>query len=344
MTCYHPLIRTYSLNQKKIKAQDGHMYYKAQIYRSHDAIGGLEEDLKKSIGIETQKIPCGKCIGCRLDYSREWANRGFLEAKCWKDNYFVTLTYDDMNLPTQEWLDTDDEGNYTRSIRHPLIPEDFTKFMKKLRKELGNGIRFMGCGEYGTEGKRPHFHIILFNAKLPKESFYKPRIINNEMYFQNTIIEKCWKKGLSNVSEASWNNIAYTARYITKKINGDMETEHYDEYGNVKEFFRTSRNGGIGKFYYDAHKNEIYKNDEIIVKNRQGAVSYKPPKYFDDMYEKEQPKKMKEIKRRRLRQAEKNQKAQDDHNSYTRLEQLNVDEYYKAQQSKQLIRSYEKEL
>ena len=25
------------------------------------------------------KIPCGKCVGCRLEYSRQWANRCMLE-------------------------------------------------------------------------------------------------------------------------------------------------------------------------------------------------------------------------------------------------------------------------
>lgn len=27
------------------------------------------------------EIPCGKCVGCRLKYSRDWADRCVLEAK-----------------------------------------------------------------------------------------------------------------------------------------------------------------------------------------------------------------------------------------------------------------------
>ena len=39
-------------------------------------------------------IPCGHCIGCRLDYSRSWADRMMLELDHTKKAVFVTLTYD----------------------------------------------------------------------------------------------------------------------------------------------------------------------------------------------------------------------------------------------------------
>lgn len=45
-----------------------------------------------------QMIPCSQCLDCRLKYSREWAARIMIEAKQYKYNYFVTLTYDDLHL------------------------------------------------------------------------------------------------------------------------------------------------------------------------------------------------------------------------------------------------------
>ena len=105
-------------------------------------------------GVPFVEIPCGKCIECRLQYSRSWADRCVIEAKKYDHNYFVTLTYDDFYLPKNR----------------SLSKSDFKNFIKYLRKLIPNSkIRFFGCGEYGTNpssgdpGLRPHY---LYNSKL----------------------------------------------------------------------------------------------------------------------------------------------------------------------------------
>ena len=347
MPCYHPLIRIKNLN-KPTKALDGHIYYKASIEQPDDINLRLEE-LKASAITDYQVIPCKKCIGCRLEYSREWANRGYLEAKLWKQNWFVTLTYDEENIKYNEEITTSQGITYTsEEWKGTLDTADLEKFLHNLRQYMSrkgiqkDGIRYMACGEYGEERERPHYHLILFNCNLPQESFYKPRIINHETYWQNKIIEKCWKHGISNISEASWNNIAYCSRYITKKITGKQSEEYYAEKGQIKEFFRTSRMPGIGKGYYDKYKDKIYKNDEIIIHNKTGTIATKPPKYFDKLYEAENPKAMEKIKRKRQRQQLHNNRLKDTKTSKTRLQQLAVEESYKADETMKLRRSYEK--
>lgn len=64
---------------------------------------------------ETFLVPCGRCVGCRLDYSREWADRCYLESLTKSPNWFITLTYDDLNLPVTEFL-KGDEVIYTNSL------------------------------------------------------------------------------------------------------------------------------------------------------------------------------------------------------------------------------------
>lgn len=44
-------------------------------------------------------LPCGQCIGCRLDKSRDWAQRMVHEASLHMDNVFITLTYAPEYLP-----------------------------------------------------------------------------------------------------------------------------------------------------------------------------------------------------------------------------------------------------
>ena len=50
-------------------------------------------------GAEPCTIPCGKCIGCRLAHSRQWAVRCVHEASLHDRNCFLTLTFDDAHLP-----------------------------------------------------------------------------------------------------------------------------------------------------------------------------------------------------------------------------------------------------
>jgi hypothetical protein len=92
------------------------------------------------------KLPCGRCIGCRLERSRQWAVRCVHEASLHEKNCFITLTYSPENLPKDGSLD----------VSH------FQKFMKRFRKRFGPGIRFFHCGEYGESLSRPHYHACIF--------------------------------------------------------------------------------------------------------------------------------------------------------------------------------------
>jgi len=91
-------------------------------------------------------IPCGHCIGCLLERSKQWAIRCVHEASLHKNNSFITLTYNDKNLPKYKTLQK----------------KHFQLFMKRLRKKYGSNIRFFHCGEYGDKYQRPHYHACIF--------------------------------------------------------------------------------------------------------------------------------------------------------------------------------------
>lgn len=110
MSCYHPMIRDKSTGK---------------VLGSADNINTKNPNY--------QLIPCNHCIGCKLEYSRQWAIRCACETKMNPENkWFLTLTYDDEHLPTD----------------YSLNRKDFTRFMDTLRHH-NTGIRFFGCGEYG---------------------------------------------------------------------------------------------------------------------------------------------------------------------------------------------------
>ena len=346
MTCYKPRVRVEDLS-KWAKAKDGHRYHPAKIF-STDRL----ESLKDTGYYKYQLINCGECIGCRLDYSRDWANRGYLELLTSKnDCWFITLTYDDNHIFIPNEITTSQDVTYTEleelEWKGALVPNDFTQFMKSLRQKLKRefnftGCRFIGCGEYGarTEGRRPHYHIILFNCPLPLDSFYKPRISwGKDIYYQNKIIEEVWDKGISNICIANWNNIAYTARYVTEKVNGKESEDFYAALGEIKEFLRSSRQPGIGREYYELHKHEIYSQDQILIRNKKGAFYVKPPKYFDRLYEKEFPELWEEVKKKRKKDMITSNNLKSFMTSLNQWEQLQVERRVKEDQTSTLARN-----
>ena len=269
-------------------------------------------------------------------------------------SWFVTLTYDNDHLKIPEYIELENHYVFDKQDwwKGTLVKEDCDRFInnlkKKLRKTGKPPIKYMLAGEYGEEGSRPHYHLIIWGLELGADDLYNPRIINKEWYYQSKLIESCWiertedgvrSRGISNVSSATWNTIAYTARYITKKINGNGSEMLYAANGQIKEFFRCSK--GIGKAYYDKHKEEIYANDQIMVKNKKGVSYSKPPHYFDKLYEKENPEHFAQIKAAREKAGQDQINLLIEQTSLFKREQLEVDERAKEAQSKQLRRQLE---
>lgn len=228
------------------------------------------------------KLPCGQCIGCRLERSRQWAVRCVHEASQYKDNCFVTLTYSDDHLP--------EDGS--------LNVKDFQLFMKRLRKKYGAGIRFFQCGEYGELLKRPHHHALLFNFDFPDKKLWAVR--NDLPCWRSETLEQLWPHGLSEIGSLTFESAAYVARYVMKKKTGIDAVDHYVNMDTgvilKPEYVTMSRDGGIGKNWFDKFKSDIYPHDYVFC----NGVKMKPPKFYDKKYSEICPDSMKEIKRKRV--------------------------------------------
>lgn len=156
------------------------------------------------------QVPCGRCVGCRLERSRQWAIRVVHEASLHERNCFITLTYSDLHLP-------DDRG---------LHYDHFQLFMKRLRKKYGDGIRFYMCGEYGDKLGRPHFHACLFNHDFDDKKLWQTTPSGSRL-FRSSDLESLWPYGFSSIGDVTFESAAYVARYIMKKVGGDAADEHY---------------------------------------------------------------------------------------------------------------------
>lgn len=265
-------------------------------------------------------VPCGQCIGCRLERSRQWAIRCVHEASLHKNNCFITLTYDNDHLPADKSL----------HVSH------FQKFMKRLRKRFGPNIRFFHCGEYGEKFSRPHYHACLFNFDFPDKVLWKT-VRGNKLY-RSQALEELWPEGFCTIGDVTFESAAYVARYITKKVTGPQQDHHYEHVtsdGEIlkrkPEYVTMSRRPGIASRWFQKFSSDVYPSDFIVMRERK----LKPPRYYDRLYEIDHPERTALIKNSRKALAKKHS----DNNTPQRLE---IRETIQLSKAKQLKRSYEK--
>lgn len=237
-------------------------YHPMQGFRSTS--GGITFSRKYAFqDLPPVQIPCGQCVGCRLERSRQWAMRIMHEASLHETNCFLTLTYDDENCP----------GDMSLDKKH------FQDFMKRLRKEHnGRILRYYHCGEYGDTTHRPHYHVCLFNYDFPDKVYYKTTETGNNLYTSQEA-EKIWGMGFAPVGDLTFESAAYTARYVMKKVTGKNADDHYK--GRQPEYTTMSRRPGIGKNWYNQWATDVYPHDFTVVNGKK----MRPPKAYDTYYE-----------------------------------------------------------
>lgn len=229
-------------------------------------------------------VPCGKCKGCRLERSRQWAVRMMHEASLREANSFITLTYAPEHLP---------EGG-------TLVKSDVQKFIKRLRDRLDYpDLKFFCCGEYGSKLSRPHYHLIFFGYDFPDRKFWrfsKPEWGGKRMpVFRSEFLENCWPFGFSEIGTVTFESAAYVARYCLKKVNGPLADEHYK--GKLAEFATMSN--GIGLEWFKQFADSVFPHDYVVVNGRKA----KPPRYYDKKFAEEFPGWFEDVKAAREKKA-----------------------------------------
>lgn len=190
-------------------------------------------------------VPCGKCEECKNRKRRDYELRGIKEYQKQNTMIFITLTYNEENLPRTKLLgipqfSKDDITKYIKRLRENIY-NHIAKKEKRDKTEIRKSevIKYLVTSEYGEERKRPHYHAII---SIPNKSYYM-ELIN--------IIQKTWTKGFTMLGNNfgivnSINGIKYVTKYITKS-SGEEQYE--------KE---------IEKKYQEAIKNYTEKGRKIL--------------------------------------------------------------------------------
>lgn len=189
-------------------------------------------------------LPCGRCLHCRINHHRTWKNRLLLEDLAHDESSFVTLTYNDENLPSD------------KNLHAPHLQ----KFWKRLRHHKGlPPFRYFAVGEYGTDGERginPHFHAAIFGHPPTFAPIYAEH----------------WGMGFVKCADINKDTASYIVGYTLKKLTkqGDPKLD-----GRNPEFSTSSKfEGGIGYKGVEKIVNEIKADRRIEIKHPLHEINY----------------------------------------------------------------------
>lgn len=193
------------------------------------------------VEIGNRKVNCGRCMPCRINKKSMWTGRLILETSAYKNtSTFLTMTYDNENVPR--------DGS--------LVPEDLNKYIDRLRKSSLGHFRYFAVGEYGDKTQRPHYHMAIFNC--PPEHW--------EDKFQ-----KAWPHGFTKAGEVTPKSAAYIAGYCTKKMT-NAEDERLD--GKHPEFTRMSKRPPLGQTGMNRILETLYSRHGSKMLEKMGDVPH----------------------------------------------------------------------
>lgn len=207
------------------------------------------------------EVPCGKCEACLVRRTNEWSFRLFQERKHSKNCFFITLTYDDYNVPRDK---------QTGALS--LNKRDCQLFLKRLRKRYGNGIRYFLASEYGENFARPHYHLLLFNLPVDTNSLDWQAKLDLEIY-------ALWQKGNVKCDIGVDGRVIYCAKYMLSTLDPDAWLDR------PKPFILTSRKPGLGYGFYDNDAEQRYRYETCDTKCvTEKGIAFPMARYYKDKF------------------------------------------------------------
>nr|QJB19906.1 MAG: replication initiator protein [Microvirus sp.] len=192
------------------------------------------------------RLPCGKCTECISKRALEWGTRAKHEISTHDENCFITLTYDEQNLP---------------SIL--IVKSEFQKFMKRLRKKVKKPLRYMVSHEYGTRNFRPHHHAIIFGYS-PSDLIYLRTTPSGEKIFTSKELSELWKHGYHSIGTANERTAYYIASYSLKGNKHELSDPISGEVICVSDSMDCSKRPAIGYNYFEKNYEQLLNTGQIL--------------------------------------------------------------------------------
>lgn len=205
--------------------------------------------IKKQVFI----IPCGKCATCKLKKQYRLTNLVDHEYLHNKNVYFLTITFNDHNVDT--FLDQQTKNqliyfkesapnDYEYKKRQSIISNHTTlskihicNIIRNFKKKaINNGnklVHYFLSGEYGSNTKRAHYHLLLFfEKKLPLKVKSKHKKKNQIYYiYECDPIFKSKQYDQYFLEIANQNVGSYVSKYVSKETtNQDISYKNFNYY------------------------------------------------------------------------------------------------------------------
>lgn len=208
------------------------------------------------------QVPCGKCLNCQSAKVSAMTEQILADCRSLGNRaIFVTLTYDDAHA---HFL-YDNNGKLCMNNQYPqtnLCKEDLQNFLKRFRKNNPKAKFHYVCnGEYGDEGNRAHYHILMWGIGVEYSEEIKRAWTDKDGY----LIGRIDVSPPQNMQACT----RYILGYMTKEGNEKYYSHRYKELGMQLPFHHISK--GIGKEFYLDHIEEIretqgyYKKDGNMI-------------------------------------------------------------------------------
>lgn len=232
---------------------------------------------------EEVQIACGQCLGCKLEYSRQWAIRCQHEMRFHYENSFITLTYDDEHLP-KKGVNKKDCQDFIKRLRyHVENDKDYQERLINYRARDSNplveaGIRYFLSSEYGDKTLRPHYHAIIFGYTPNDLVLYNQGGSGCKVYLSQSLSE-IWGKGNVLVGEScNFETAAYIARYVVKNFEQKelMNGIFFKVFS--KNFVLSSRRPALGYRYFEKNLEQLKRLDKVLIRE---GLRVNPARYYD---------------------------------------------------------------
>jgi len=146
-------------------------------------------------------VPCRQCEACLKNRGRMWAARALRETKQAERTWFCTYTVNPENRVRVRIAARRAYGSEDYLALYKVISKDFTKYLKRVRKESGSTIRFLLAAERHNDGF-PHLHALIHEVK----GGVTKRTLQGQ-----------WTLGFSHVRLTDGKEAHYVTKYISKQ-------------------------------------------------------------------------------------------------------------------------------
>lgn len=210
----------------------------------------MRKKKNKSLSPHYRLTPCNICMACRINKATMWADRLCHELESWSESAFLTITYDNNNLPPNGSLEKN----------------EIKLFIKRLRWHYEKPIKYYICGEYGPNTMRPHYHGIFFGIGTKDLKYFGYEAWQKKCSLQNFHTDICIPE-----------TIRYTTKYLHKKMPGKKGREEYEKLKIEPPFALMSK--GLGKDWCEKNAEKLLQNKAII--SEKGNF-HTIPRYYRD--------------------------------------------------------------